>query len=184
MPQRHTLCKGFFFANIPGQVSPSASQIPIEYFVPLPKTATALPEVKDPDGAATASGTARRAVWLYELEAERSDFCMEGGHRRLACVCRKARQPHRQVWRSIAAHGRDGHGPFSNNRGGCAVKNGTPAASGSSPTPRRARHPYQLFSKGAAAPLLRLVFPIALFPLKNKLDDCPSRSKMRIYSLQ
>ena len=45
-------------------------------------------------------------------------------HRRLACVCRKAKQPHRQAWRSIAAHGRDGHAPFSNNRGGCAAKVG------------------------------------------------------------
>jgi hypothetical protein len=58
MPQRHTLCKGLFFTNIPGQVSPAASQIPIEYFVPLAKTVPASPEVKGPDGAATASGTA------------------------------------------------------------------------------------------------------------------------------
>jgi hypothetical protein len=39
-------------------------------------------------------------------------------------------------------------------------ENGTPAASGSSPTPRRARHPYPFFSKGATAPLVRLVFSI------------------------
>jgi hypothetical protein len=39
-------------------------------------------------------------------------------------------------------------------------ESGTPAASGSSPTPRRARHPYQLISRGAAAPLVRLVFSI------------------------
>jgi hypothetical protein len=32
-------------------------------------------------------------------------------------------------------------------------ESGTPAASGSSPTPRRARHPYPFLSKGAAAPL-------------------------------
>jgi hypothetical protein len=67
--------QAIIFCEHPRSGIPSASQIPIEYFVPLPKTATASPEVKDPDGAATASGTARRAVWLYELEAERSDFC-------------------------------------------------------------------------------------------------------------
>ena len=39
-------------------------------------------------------------------------------------------------------------------------ESGTTAASGSSPTPRRARHPYQILSKGAAAPIWHMVPPV------------------------
>jgi hypothetical protein len=61
--------------------------------------------------------------------------------------------------------------PILKQQGRLRRESGTPAASGSSPTPRRARHPYQFISKGAAAPIGHMAPPS--FPKNSNFHSRP-----------
>ena len=121
-------------------------------------------------------GTARRAVPnLHGRGAQASRLCMSESEATsstgLVLHCRtRPRRPCPILKQQVRLQPMR----FATPAWQATVKSGTPAASGSSPTPRRARHPYPFLSKGAAAPLAPSATPIVSFPSFDSL--APARS--------